>query len=213
MFENFAIILGSAVLSIFGGTTPTDCDEESAMYNNLSGIMFQVFAVPTGNEYLNYMHGEIIAISPFAQELSEPFNSEFNRLESDYLEYKADPNSGKAQVLWNELVAMTEKEEVFKNFNANKAMTKCLERFRQQIAFDLKKFTNETLWQLMGQVEVMSEFITEIDENLKEQFEKDFDLFSDFFDFFLDQPNDLTQKQMLDYIDTLITDLESGTIS
>jgi hypothetical protein len=207
MLGNLGLVLGTAVLSIFGGATPSDSQEESSMLLNLTDFMYEVMAVPTGTEFLSIMHGQIKAISPFAKEISEPFSQAFLQIESDYLQYKAAPNATHAEILWKDLQALSASTDVFKPYNCSRAMLQSLKNFLQEISININDFTNESLWQLVGQIDSMSEFIVDFDESVKDQFEIDFDAFSDNFNSFLNVTNEANQKLVLESTEKLLLDL------
>ncbi|HSW87451.1 MAG TPA: hypothetical protein VLG49_08150 [Rhabdochlamydiaceae bacterium] len=207
MLSNLGMMLGTAALSIFGGATPPDFQEESSMLLNLNDFMYEVMAVPTGSEFLNIMHGQIKALSPFAKEISEQFAENFAQIESDYLQYKTAPTASQAENLWKSLQALTVNADILKQYNGSRAMLQALKNFQQEMSIDPTNFTNESLWQLVGQVDFMSEFIMDIDDDIKDQFEKDFDLFSDYFNNFLNLTSELNQKQVLESVEKILLDL------
>jgi hypothetical protein len=155
---------------------------------------------PTAPDYLSYLEGRIVALTPFAALLEEGIQNQFNQFATDFNAYKAGPLLELIEPLDRDLTLLLSSVRSLSHpLGFNQALADSLDRLEEDLTLSSPPFSKERLEYLKGQEYTLWLFASAAGA----LFDKVFDDFDDHFDNFVESPDEANLNSLLKEIKQL----------
>jgi len=154
---------------------------------------------PTHPDFLACLEGGIMATAPFAASLGEEIENIYAKFAIDFASYKDRPNLSLIEKIEDDMLALRGALKTLSSpLPFKQPMAASLERFSAEVQNPLP-ISKEAFNYLQGEEYVLWMLASEISA----QFDDAFDKLDDDFEYFIEKPNDETQKIVLSDIEAL----------
>lgn len=157
----------------------------------LQELKEEIYKVPSREEYVYFLEGEVLAIQPFASAYGNQHERQYNKLLRDFHHYQENPSLPFAQRLDKDIQDLLTADYP-KDVDLRLAMQNALTTLETEVQ-KLDISHAEKNLKLLGEESAL--FL--LADRISDKFDEEFDLFDDLFDAFMVDPSPENQEKML----------------